>query len=99
MSPEQTKENEYQAVYDCKISDEYKKACVGESTKAAFYIYGKFKETTDAIIEYHTKRFGSVSDKLYDEIYNATDKLDDFILNMIKDSIRENANYKDKIEM
>ena len=99
MSSEQTKENEYQAVYDCKISDEYKKAHVSESTKAAFYIYGKLKETKEAIIEYYTKYFGGVSDKLYDEIYDATDKLDDFILNMIKDSIRENANYKDKIEM
>lgn len=99
MISEQTKENEYQSVYECKISEEYRKARISESTKAAFYIYGKLKETTDAIFEYYTKYFGSVSDKLYDEVYGATDKLDDFILNMIRDSIRENANYKDKIEM
>lgn len=92
-------ENRYQSVYGCKLSDEFINAPVSESTKAAFFIYGKLKETVETIFEYYRNALPTISDKLYSEICDAANPLEDFVLKMITESIRESATYNDEIAM
>ena len=96
-----SEENSYQSVYGCKLSDEFINAPVSESTKAAFYIYGKLKETVETIFAYYKSYLfnGEISNDLCSEICDAANPLEDFVLNMITESIRERAAYKDEVKM
>lgn len=96
-----SEENSYQSVYDCELSNEFINAPVSESTKAAFYIYGKLKETVETIFAYYKSYLfnGEISNDLCSEICDAANPLEDFVLNMITESIRERAAYKDEVKM